>query len=324
MPTFGDVLRGLGSVLNPQVAQELAQEDAQKAGTERQLQTLALQQRMQQASPEYQAKMEALKNEKAFREEVSQADGDQMKILSAATKYKPELAVTMYNRQEDRAARLQQAKEALEVRLAQLQQQGANQDAMLEIRRQGMALQAEIAKSNQELKRMQFTMKADQQLQKSVQQLGGALEKANLPEADATLAAVEDILKKNPGIAEYISGPKSAIPDMALNSEITAARQAFNKLFNVTLKLRSGAAVTQQELDRLKQEFGVGITKKPEQVGKAVEQARNIIAKHYKSVAGGFGTDALNAYNENIRGVGGRPVLDAADVPKVIDFGSLK
>jgi hypothetical protein len=318
MPQLGDVLRGLGSVLNPAVAQELAQEDAQKAGTERQLQTLALQQRIQRESPEHQARIEALKNEKLFREEISQAGGDPAKIAGAAVKYgKPELAVSLYNQQESRAARLQQAHDALEVRRQQLAQQGANQEATADLRRQQMALQAEIARGNQELKRMQFTMKADQQIQKSVQQLGGALEKANLPEADAVLGAVESALQKNPKIAEFISGPRSATPDWMAPEDIRSGRQAFTKLFNITLKNRSGAAVTVPEFERLKEEFGRGVFKTPKQLMDAVEQAREIINRHYASVASGFSKDALDAYNENIRGFGGRVVIDSDKVPAV-------
>ena len=325
MPQLGDVLRGLGSVLNPAVAQELAQEDAQKAGTERQLQTLALQQRMQQESPEYQAKIEALKNEKLFRDEISQAMGDPAKIAGAAVKYgKPELAVSLYNQQEARAARLQQMQQTYDLKVSELTQRTEDKAAdrasrelakqqLFELKKQGQALQGEIAKGNQELKRMQFTMKADQQLQKSVQQLGGALEKANLPEADAVLGGVEDALKKTPKLAEYISGPRSATPDILAPADVREGRQAFNKLFNITLKNRSGAAVTIPEFERLKKEFGTGIFKTPGQLQTAVDQARDIINKHYASVASGFGKDALGAYNENIRGFGGRVVLEPGE-----------
>lgn len=44
MASFGDALRGLGSVLNPQVAAEAAEEDKQKQALARQLQMFALQQ----------------------------------------------------------------------------------------------------------------------------------------------------------------------------------------------------------------------------------------------------------------------------------------
>lgn len=321
---FGDVLRGLGSVLNPQVLQQVEAEDRQQQQQAGQTANLLLQNELMKQSPEFQMKLEALKNQKGFREAVQGAGGDMTKIASAAMQYgKPEVAMGIYNKQEDRAARLQQAHDALEARRQELEMKISDKSLdreqkdrfntmMAEMKQQGLNLQGEIARGNQELKKMQFTMKADQDLVKNTQKLQSALEKANLPEADATLGAVEEALKKNPNVAEYINGPKSILPDAVVGPEITQARQAVNKLFNITLKARSGAAVTQQELDRLKQEFAIGVTKKPSQLQDAIDQARNILSKHYTSVTAGFGKDALDAYNENIRGFGGRVVLDSA------------
>lgn len=325
MPEFGDVLRGLGSVLNPQVMQQVNEEDRAKQAQQSQVGMLMLQKRIQEQSPQYQAQVEALNNEKQFRLAATEAKGDQAKIASAAVQFgKPELALSLYKNQEDRAARIQLAHDTLDARRADLEtkindksldrdQKERFNTMMGELKAQGLAMQGELAKSNLELKRMQFGMKADQGLQKQVQQLGGALEKANLPEADAVLGNVETALKKNPDLAGYISGPKSMLPDMVVGTDIAAGRQAFNKLFNITLKNRSGSAVTNQELDRLKQEFATGAFKSPEQLQKAVDQARDIIGKHYTSVASGFGPEALNAYNENIRGLGGKVTID---VPK--------
>lgn len=190
----------------------------------------------------------------------------------------------------------------------QLEQfQTQNAATMAELRRMGLQTAADKAAAT-----------ADQQKGKQVQQLGTALERANLPEADATLRAVEDHLKKTPQIAEYLSGPKSMLPDMMVPQEVKEGRQAFQKLFNITLKNRSGSAVTSQELDRLKQEFATGAFKSPQQLQAAVNQARNIISQHYRSVAAGFGPDALNGYNDNLRQTGGTPLLEpqAAAAPQ--------
>lgn len=325
MADFGDTLRNMGSVLNPQVAQQLGQEEQQGQGLNNQVGMLMLQKKLQEASPEYQAKIEALNNEKQFRLAAAEAKGDQAKIAAAAVQYgKPELALSLYKNQEDRAARIQLAHDTLEARKQELEtkisdkaldrdQKERFNTMMAELKQQGLNLQQQLALSNQELKRMQFGMKADEGLKKQVQQLGGALEKANLPEADAVLGNVEAALKKTPDLASYLSGPKSVLPDMVVGNDIAAGRQAFAKLFNITLKNRSGSAVTSQELDRLKQEFATGAFKTPAQLQKAVDQARDIINKHYSSVTAGFGPDALNAYNENLRGVGGKVTLE---VPK--------
>jgi hypothetical protein len=323
MAAFGDVLRGLGSVLNPQVAQELGAEDRIQQQAGNQVGMLMLQKRLEQQSPEYQARLEALNNERQFRAAAQASAGDPVKLAEAAVTYgKPDLAVSLYNQQQARADRLQAARDQLVFREKELQQRAEDKAAdreqraqaqadLADLKRQQLSLQGEIAKGNQDLKRMQFQMQGDQQLVKQTQQLGSALEKANLPEADSVLGAVEEAVKKNPDLASYISGPKSLLPDMAVGTDIAAGRQAFQKLFNITLKNRSGSAVTNQELERLKQEFATGAFKTPAQLQKAVDQARNIINKHYASVASGFSPDALKAYNENLRGFGGRVVLEA-------------
>lgn len=288
------------------------------------------------ASTTAQLDAEKLNNERGYRKEIADAGLDEDKIAMAAMKYaKPEIALGIIQKKEDRAARVQQAKDALEAKqeALRLQMESKNLDREQrdrlaaqadETKRQLAGLQAELAKGNQEIQRLKFQTQADQQLVKQTQQLGLALEKSGLPEVDATIAAVEESLKKTPKLAEYIAGPSSGVPDILIGKatpgmkqseveDIRAGRLAFQKLFNITLKNRSGSAVTNQELDRLKSEFASGAFKTSAQLQRAVEQARNIINKHYQSVAAGYGKDALKAYNENLRGLGGRVVIEPSD-----------
>lgn len=123
MASFGDALRGFGSVLNPQVAQEVAGDERQQQAQQNQIGMLMLHKKLEEQSPEYQAKIEALKNEKLFREEVAKSDGDMSKMATAAMKYgKPEIAANIFKAHEDRAARLQMASENVENRKLQLEQ----------------------------------------------------------------------------------------------------------------------------------------------------------------------------------------------------------
>lgn len=356
MAGFGDVLRGLGSVLNPQVNQDVEGEYQKRIAQQQQMQQFALGQLVKGVesgavdpsklppqlqgivgqSPETQARVQALKNEQGYRDALSQlgpgANEDQ--VAQIAVKFgKPEVAAAYAKAKEDRAARIQTAADALEMRRAQLDQQrelalqrAADQrerDAInAGFRQQSLALQGQIAASNAELKRLGLNIqqqsldqKQGQQTNKQVTQLGAALEKANLPEADAVIGKVEEVLSKRPDVADYLSGPKSVIPDFALPSDITEGKQAFQKLFNITLKNRSGAAVTNQELERLKSEFGAGVFKTAPQLRQAVEQARSIINKHYASVAAGFGPDALKEYNDNAKAIGARVVLGEQVAP---------
>lgn len=346
MNGLGDVLRGLGSVLNPAVAQDVSQEDARRQAMEQQVGLLGLQQKIQQASPEYQAKVEALKNERSYREEIS-ALGDNPDlgaVAKIATKHgKPEIAASLFKAQEDRAARLQTSSDNLEMRKLQLEQTHElalqritdSQGRQAETERHNRALEAlnaQNASLNAEFKRLSLDLQkqkleniGDQQLSKQVQQLGKAIEGAKLNDSNAVLQNVEDRISKNPAILEYVSGPKAVLPDWSVPSDIAMGRQAISKLFNIELKNRSGAAVTVPEYERLKDEYGKGAFKTPAQIKGAIEQARNLLNQHYRSVAAGFSPDVLKTYNENLGGIGGMPVIQPGEaVPKVVDFGSLK
>lgn len=168
----------------------------------------------------------------------------------------------------------------------------------------------------------------DVNLGKSVQQLGTAFEKAGLP---SMIPVIETAGQITPEMEVWVSGPRSGVPDMLVRDvgnlkaqDIRQARQDVAKLFNITLKDRSGAAVTNQELERLKKEFGTGMFKAEGQLIGAIKRAREIIEAHYNGIAASFGKPALDAYNQNVEAVGGRPfrpagapaggsVLDQAD-----------
>ncbi|MBM3460751.1 MAG: hypothetical protein FJX76_01490 [Armatimonadetes bacterium] len=189
----------------------------------------------------------------------------------------------------------------------------ANKQQQAQLNSQMRMMGFEIQRQGQQLQLARLDQAKEQKTGRDVQQLGAALEKANLPEADAVLEEVETALTRTPQLTEWLSGPKSAVPDRLAPAEIRAGRQAFQKLFNITLKNRSGAAVTIPEFERLKSEFGSGLFKTPDGPQNAVNQARTIINKHYASVASGFGKDVLDRYNESVRQFRGRVVLEPSE-----------
>jgi hypothetical protein len=298
-----------------------------------------------------QANAQKQQREQAYRQELSALGPNptQEQIVGVTAKYaSPDKLMDVQQKSIDKQAASEAARSAAQERLAQQKQlaedrlaqqtqfatmmheyrmssaktaeeraaETARHNAQLE------ALQKQNLATNEELKRVALQLQSDKidqgkqaGLQKQTQQLGTALERANLPEADSVLRGVEDALRKRPDLAEYLSGGKSLLPDAVVDKDIAAGRQAFAKLFNITLKNRSGAAVTVPEFERLKAEFGNGVWKTPEQFKNGIEQARNIISQHYRSVASGFGTDALNAYNSNLREMGGSPLLEPQGTP---------
>ena len=144
----------------------------------------------------------------------------------------------------------------------------------------------------------------DVNLPKQVQQLGRDFEKAGLPQM---IPVVERAMQITPEQAAFITGPGAMLPDRAVPQDIREARQALQKLFNITLRDRSGAAVTYQELERLKTEFGQGLIKEPKQLLAAIRDARGIVESHYTGVGASYGKDVLDAYNANLEAIGGAP-----------------
>lgn len=153
---------------------------------------------------------------------------------------------------------------------------------------------------------------ADKDIEKKVTNLGKALETAKLNETVSVLSNVEALIEKNPDNLTYVTGTGTLVPDFAASKEVTDLRQAVAKLFNIELKNRSGAAVTAPEFERLKDEYGKGAFKKPEQLKSAIAQARKLIEGHYRGVAASYGPEALKRYNENLEAVGGTPVINLA------------
>lgn len=275
------------------------------------------------------ARMQTEQREKQFQQEVSalgpNATAEQLAPL--AMKYrKPELAVGFLTAGENRKSR-----EAVEREQRLSREMMAKDKLAADERGEKMTHEfrmanlmntegrnAEIGRHNkamEDIGRMGKAFTSAREMDRQVSGLGTALERANLPESDAVLRGVEEALTKTPSLADYISGPKSMLPDLMVSNDIATGRQAFQKLFNITLKNRSGAAVTIPEFERLKKEFATGTWKTGDQLKAGVEQARKIVSDHYRAVASGFGPQALEAYNQNLREFGGTPLLERSAAP---------
>jgi hypothetical protein len=296
-----------------------------------------------------QANEEKQKRDQAYRAELTALgpDATDEQLAAVAGKYGgPDALLKAKETAIAKKASLEQAKAAADAKLEQntkyaemmhefrMSRAQTDADRAAETARHNQViegLQTQNAGIMQELKRQGLQIQADKvqagaanQLQKQIQQLGTALERAGLNEADTVLRSVEDAIKKRPDLPEYLTGLKSYAPDKLVDNDIATGRQAVNKLFNITLKNRSGAAVTNQELERLKNEFATGLWKTKEAFANGVEQARKIISDHYRGIAAGFGKDTVDAYNANLRDIGGTPLLETQGTPNSASSGQIK
>ena len=229
--------------------------------------------------------------------------------------------------QEQRSDRMSELAMKRDLELLGIRQRGEEAQASRELRsavqeqnaalrQQGLNIQASNAAAAKAAKEATLAEQQESRRNKEVNSLGGAVTRAGLGEQSAVLQGLENILATKPELASYVSGTDSWKPDYFIPQEAKEFRQAAQKLFNITLKNRSGAAVTVPEFERLKQEFATGLWKTPDQLLTGVKQARTIIDKHYKSISAGYSKEARDQFEANWAETGAPPIgMSGAPAP---------
>jgi len=145
---------------------------------------------------------------------------------------------------------------------------------------------------NRELRERQFD---DRQLTSYSKQL----QQTNIPSAISTAQTVlAQLPEKGKDIPGY--GPLAgALPNFALTEEGKRMRQGIAQLFNIELKTRSGVAVTDPELERLKIEFGQGTWFTNEnQLRTGLRQYIDRLSEIARNVDAGFDSRIKDKYSE--------------------------
>lgn len=345
MPEFGDILRGLGSVLNPQVAQQVAAEQAGQDQMRRQLGVLLVQKQLEQQSPEYQAKVEALKNDQGYREAVKGIDisdpANWGKLASAASQFgKPDVAAGYVKAHEDRAARLQTAADNLQLRretlaqnerlaLERITDQRERDRVQAEFRQQQLRLQEQIAQANQEMRRMGLGIQ--QQLADAKTSSAGvgkplpASASAKLMENYQNLRRAEragQLLDGlNPGAQngdkEATGFWKGLSPDWLLqrtDPQGIDTRAALADLGSLVIHERSGAAVTAAEYPRLKP-FIPQTGDSPETARKKVQRFKDVYQEIVNDTRDYYKEQGFNVPEFTSAKAAAAPAAPAANVP---------
>lgn len=195
----------------------------------------------------------------------------------------PAIASSIAKSTADNRSEEARAREALEARKA-----AAAESA--EMRR----MMAESLMESREANRRQ---KEEQFQDKQVNSYSANLEKSGIPNAVSVGERVLNLLpERGQDVPGY--GATGMNPEFMLTRPGKDMRQAASQLFNIELRNRSGAAVTDPELNRLKQEFGQGnfatdeslITGINQYITRLKEVARNIDA----GVDGGVRSEYVN------------------------------
>lgn len=242
MNRFGDVLRGLGSVLNPQVAQQVAAEDQQKAQLAQQVGLMGLQERAANAKLERQLAAQAAENEanRKSRETLAREAA-----MDRAMQFEQGLEIRRGQLDLQRDALLQRAASDDDKRRVDewYKQQS------LDLQRQRQEMQARLEAMGLEIKKQIADQKGD----------GGGLTPENAGKVAMAQQAVEGIGTArgylfdkdgnfNTKLAAMISTPGFA--GLPLNSEARIARSALRNAIEAKLRIETGAAATESEVNR--------------------------------------------------------------------------
>ncbi|MBB4226025.1 hypothetical protein [Variovorax guangxiensis] len=136
-------------------------------------------------------------------------------------------------------------------------------------------------------------------LEKKVTAFSTQLDKTNIPQFEALLGDIEAEVSKysqRGDIPGY--GATGSLPQFLLSSEGKELRQKIAQLQNLTLKDRSGAAVTNQELQRYLNEIGTGAFANDKQLLTGLAQVRRNLNAVKQNVVAGVDDATLNEYQQ--------------------------
>lgn len=144
--------------------------------------------------------------------------------------------------------------------------------------------------------------KEEQRRAKAVTELSDDLQKTGVPRTENILNRIENAIsgaidEKGEVVGDIPGyGLTAAAPDWAVSRKAQDLRQDLVKLFNIELAERSGAAVTKQELDRLRDEFKAGMFKTDRQLVQGIRAYRSLLEDYKKAVFAGYGDDVKQQY----------------------------
>lgn len=82
----------------------------------------------------------------------------------------------------------------------------------------------------------------------------------------------------------------------AADEDLQPFLESYQRIINQVLKERSGAAVTQQEYERLMKEFGASVSQGPAAIARAVKKIERALQRDEDAVKRTYGMDAVQAY----------------------------
>jgi hypothetical protein len=142
--------------------------------------------------------------------------------------------------------------------------------------------------------------------QTQLKDFGNVVEKSGISQQEFNLREVEKLMFTEDAAGNKVAvddipgfGQTGMMPTAALSDEGKKLRQALATVQNITLKDRSGAAVTIPEFERFKKEFSQGAFQTDKALANAMLRIRRIFDQHKQSLSSGYMDNVVKAYSGN-------------------------
>lgn len=192
-------------------------------------------------------------------------------------------------------------KEMLKLKEAELARKGEG-GGLTPYQVESLKMQQEKLQLDKDLKKSQAEEKEARKKQieeNKVKDYGKWISQSGIPELNQTLNEITAITSRHKDLPGY--GQTGWVPEFALSSEGKKLRSQIGNLFNVVLKDRSGAAVTDQELTRLKNEFLTNKWNTDEDIRTGLEQYKNRLVEVVRNINAASPEEAVEGYKKKGR-----------------------
>jgi hypothetical protein len=199
--------------------------------------------------------------------------------------------------------RMLQGKEAdplADLRRQALEQQIANRKENMALRKRGLDIQEGAAKERLRVSEENKALRKGLQLEKKVKDYSTWVDKNQISEINDTISHIQDITQSHKDLPGF--GQTALAPNWMISKEGEDLRSQVQNLFNLTLKMRSGAAVTDQEMRRLYKEFQDGKWRDDDALRRGLQQYLSRVKEKVRNTNAGTDPDALAVYQSGERG----------------------
>ena len=134
-------------------------------------------------------------------------------------------------------------------------------------------------------------------IKKDVSNLASDINKADIVTSYTTLSNLENFIQdldNIPGAGLFAGG----VPKFLLSAEGKQFRLLYNKLINLELKDRSGAAVTISEFERFRQEYPLGFARTEKEIREAIKTAKQIFDSRLLSLYSLYPKNITSIYSK--------------------------